>query len=110
MWFIPLILGTVVGGLVVGFWDTIKQWAENILAFVIAAIRTAIEVISDALIFIVKIGDRYYKKFQAFVKNIETNKYESRIVKEEIPESEIPDEIKEQLQMREQIKVGEAQG
>ncbi|MGB6301367.1 MAG: hypothetical protein WBF90_35020 [Rivularia sp. (in: cyanobacteria)] len=101
MWIVlPFITGAVVGGFVIHFWDKIKQWAENLLGYVIAGIDTALEVISDALIYIVKQGARYYKRFQVYKQNIKTKRMESYIEQKEILSDDIPDELKEQLDER----------
>lgn len=102
---VPFIAGAIVGGLVIAFWDEIKEWAQNLLGYVISAMNTALEVISDAYIYIVKQSTHYYKRFEVYKRNLQTNKYESHIEQKEISESEVPDEIKEQLEMRGKDKI-----
>lgn len=106
MWMIvPFIAGLFIGGLVVAFWDEIKEWAENLLEYVIDEINKVLEVISDAFVYIVQEGTRFYKRFEVYTKNIRTNKIESHIEIKEVSESEIPDEVKQQLQMRSDNKI-----
>jgi len=93
------------GVAVAAFWDDIKAWASRMLGYILDAVNGAIEVTSDAITSLVKVGDRYYKSVEVWVRNIRSNKTERRFKKEEVPPAAIPAEIEEQLKQKKEIKL-----
>lgn len=97
---VAVFAGVVLGGLLITFWDEIKQWAEKVLGYVLDSINTAIEVTSDVFVYLVKKGTRYYKRLEVFVRNVRTNTTRPKVEEEEVSEYDLPDEVKEQLNAR----------
>jgi membrane protease subunit (stomatin/prohibitin family) len=97
---VAVVAGAVLGGLLITFWDEIKQWAEQVLGYILDAINTAIEVTSDAFVFLIEKGTRYYKRVEVFVRNVHTNMTRSKVEEEEVSEYDLPDKVKEQLNAR----------
>ncbi|MBW4497986.1 MAG: hypothetical protein KME26_33980 [Oscillatoria princeps RMCB-10] len=93
-------------GLAIGyFWDEIVAWAERVVGAILDAINYAIEVTSDAIVKLVKEGYRYYRVAEAYVMDIRTGKTRIESRREEMPENQIPEEIKEQLRNKRQLKL-----
>lgn len=94
------------GVAVAAFWDNIKAWASRMLGYILDAVNWAIEVtFDDAITSLVKVGYRYYKSVEVWVRNIRSNKTERRFKKEEVPPAAIPAEIEEQLNQKREIKL-----
>ncbi len=99
---VVIIGGSFLLGAAVGhFWDHIKAWLTRVTKNLLDSIDKAIQVVSDAMVFLVKKGPRFYKRVEILVRNISSeivgkNKgilYEQK----EIPEFDIPEDMKEPL-------------
>ena len=92
------------------FWKQIKEWADLALGYILNGINKAVEVTSDAFVYLVKEGTRLVvKRMIVGVQNIYTNENRSEKREEEISRSELPDEIKAQLEQRAQMKLMQLQ-
>ncbi|WYM01902.1 MAG: hypothetical protein HEQ19_22690 [Gloeotrichia echinulata CP02] len=87
------------------FWDEIKEWASQMLVYILDGINTAIEVTSDAVVYLVKEGGRVYKQIEVYVRNVYTGITELRYRREEISSSELPDEYNSQLEQKTKLKL-----
>ncbi|MDJ0516471.1 MAG: hypothetical protein QNJ74_09525 [Trichodesmium sp. MO_231.B1] len=102
------LLGAAVGGTVGYFWDEIKAWANRVIGYIIDAVNYAIEVTSDAIVSLVKEGQRYYKQAEVYVMDVYTGKTRIESRQELINnKSDIPQEILEKLQHKAQYKLME---
>lgn len=94
------------GGATVGyFWDEITAWANRVVGYIIDAVNYAIEVTSDAIVSLVKEGQRYYKLAEVYVMDIRTNKVRVESRRQEIPSPDVPQEYKEQLMRKAKLKL-----
>ena len=94
-----IIAATALAGTAVGyFWDEIKEWATQMLGYILDAINTAIEITSDATVYLVKQGSRFYKRVEVYVRNVYTNATTLRYKEEEI--AEVPTEAEEQFRTK----------
>lgn len=100
-----IILAAFVGCAVGYFWDEIKVWATRVIGYILDAIIFAIEVTSDAIVYLVKEGRRFYKRVEVFVRNTVSGSYRKEYRQQEVPEYDIPDELKEQLEVKSRVKV-----
>jgi hypothetical protein len=65
-----IIIGSFFAGAAVGyFWDEITEWANRMLGYILDSINIAIEVTSDATVYLVKQGARFYKRIEVYVRN-----------------------------------------
>ncbi len=100
------LFGAAVGGTVVYFWDEIKAWANRVIGYIVDAINYAIEVTSDAIVYLVREGQRYYKQVEVYVMDIYTGKTRIESRREEINDkSQIPQETREDLQYKAKLKL-----
>lgn len=60
-WGIVIVGSFFTGVAVAVFWDEIKEWATRMLGYILDAINAALEVTSDAVVYLVKEGTRVYK-------------------------------------------------
>ncbi|KYC42269.1 hypothetical protein WA1_20030 [Scytonema hofmannii PCC 7110] len=103
-------VGFLAGVAVRHFWKQIKQWVDRMLGLILDSINIAIEVTSDPLVELVKKGFRQiYKQIVVYVKNIYTGEIRPEYREELIPHSQIPDEIKAQLEQKARLKLTQQQ-
>jgi len=101
-----IILVFIAGAAVGRFWKEIKEWANRALGYILDGINRATEVTSDAIVYLVKEGTRrIYKKMEVWVKDIYTKEIKPKYKEESISRSEVPDEIKAQLDQKEAVKL-----
>ncbi|MBN3909577.1 MAG: hypothetical protein HWQ35_24480 [Nostoc sp. NMS1] len=101
-----IIIGSFVAGYAVGyFWDEIKVWATRILGYIIDGLNRAIEVASNATVFLVKKGTRVYKKIEVIVRNFATGKYFKRYQDEEISPYDVPENAMSELSANPNVPV-----
>ena len=100
-----MIIGFVVGLATGYFWDEIKEWAARMLGYILDAIDRAINVISDAVVYLVKEGTRVYKRIEVHVRNIYSRKTELYYKQEEVSRGDIPDDINADLDRKMKIKL-----
>ncbi|MGB3511055.1 MAG: hypothetical protein WBA93_17845 [Microcoleaceae cyanobacterium] len=94
------------GGVAVGyFWDEIKAWANRVIGYIVDAINYAIEVTSDAIVYLVREGQRYYKKVEVYVMDVDTGKTRIESRQEQIQENKIPSEHLDTLQYKANLKL-----
>ncbi|WP_414585779.1 hypothetical protein [Scytonema sp. PCC 10023] len=100
--FVWIILIFAAGVAVGRFWKELQAWADRVLNEFLAFTDKLIDVSADALVDMAKEGTRYaVKGITAWVQNIFNDDEVRRFYKEErIPMSQVPDEIKAQLQER----------
>lgn len=97
--------GAVTGATVGYFWDEIKEWASRMLGYILDAINYAVEVTSDALVYIVKEGSRIYKEIEVFSRNIYTGATTRHVKREEISPHQVPSDMEEQLKAKSKVKI-----
>ena len=107
---IVVIGGTFLLGAAVGyFWDNIKTWLTRVTKNLLDAIDKAIDVLSDAMVFLVREGKRFYKRVEIYVRNkINKSTGKNRGIlyeQEEIAEFDIPEDLKEQLDKQEKLQI-----
>ncbi|ELS33886.1 MULTISPECIES: hypothetical protein [Pseudanabaena] len=100
------ILGGLTGASVAAFWEQIKAWAVKVIAKILDAINTAIEVTSDAIVYLVKEGKRIYKRVEVGVRNIYSGRTSLQFKEKEISSYDIPDEMNDQLNRKTKLKIG----
>lgn len=99
------IIGFVVGALTANFWDEITEWASRALEVILRAIDITVTVTSDAVVYLVKQGTRIYKKVEVTARNIYTKVTQNHTKTEEVSPYDVPDEINDQLDRKEKIKL-----
>lgn len=104
-WAIITVAAFSAGAAVGYFWDEIKEWASRMLGYILDAINYAIEVTSDALVYIVKEGTRIYKEIEVFSRNIYTGATTRHVKREEISPNQVPSEMEELLNERMKVKI-----
>lgn len=97
--------GGAVGGTVGYFWDEIKAWATRMLGYILDGINTAIEVTSDAVVYLVKEGTRVYQTMEVYVRNIRTGRTRIESRQREISRSEVPPDLDAQLEEKMRLKL-----
>ena len=97
--------GAFTGATVGYFWDEIKEWASRMLGYILDAINYAVEVASDALVYIVKEGTRIYKEIEVFSRNIYTGATTRHVKREEIPPNQVPSDMNKQLEERMRLEL-----
>ncbi|TAF05895.1 MAG: hypothetical protein EAZ77_13285 [Nostocales cyanobacterium] len=99
-----IIIGSFLAGAAVGyFWDEIKEWASRMLGYILDAVNIAIELTSDATVYLVKKGARFYKRIEVFVRNRYSNMTTLKYREEEV--AEVPAEVEEQFKRNDKVKV-----
>lgn len=99
-------------GVAVGhfFWKQIKEWASLVLNPILDSINKVVEVWSDAVVYLIKEGTgRVVKRMEVGTQNIFTDEVKTKYVEEKVSNSEIPDEIKDQLQKNAKLKLMQLQ-
>jgi hypothetical protein len=100
-----LLAGFAAGAAVGYFWDEIKEWATRALGYIFDAINWAIEVTSDAITYLVKQGNRIYKRIEVYVRNVYTGATRLEFRQQEISPHELPENIKDQLNTKQKLKL-----
>jgi hypothetical protein len=62
-------LGAAAGGTAASFWKEIKAWAVRAIGNIIDAIDWTFEVASDAYVYLLKEGARYYTSVEVYLRN-----------------------------------------
>ncbi|NEQ72264.1 MAG: hypothetical protein F6K23_03735 [Okeania sp. SIO2C9] len=98
--------GTFLLGAAVGhFWDDIKAWLTRVTKNLLDSIDKTIDVLSEAMVYLVKENKRFYKRVEIYVRNkINKNRgilYEQK----EIAEIDIPEDMKEPLYEQEKLQI-----
>ncbi|MBS9382737.1 MAG: hypothetical protein HEQ24_00230 [Dolichospermum sp. BR01] len=109
----PITWVILIGGFLTGilfrhFWKEIKYWATVALLSILDGINKAIEVTSDAFVYLIKEGDKIYEQMEVYVQNYKNSNTEQatlEVVKQEVKTSDIPPEILKQLQEKRRVKV-----
>ncbi len=99
-----IVLGAVVGAVAILFWDKIKAWASKVYNFITDAINAAIEVVSSALVYIAKGVGKFFKQIKVYIMD-RFGKVRLETQKQEISESEIPDDILQELKKKHEVMV-----
>jgi hypothetical protein len=97
------LVGAATGVTIAYFWDEITAWANRVVGYIIDAINYAIEVISDIIVSLKKEGNKYYREAKAYVMNAFTGEVRMESRRQQISESEIPNEYLEQLQRKREL-------
>ncbi len=102
-----IIIGTlVVVGIAVGlFWDEIKAWATKVAGYILDAVNSAIEVATPVIISLVKKGNYYYRRAEAYIYNIYDEDFRRLYREEEIALNEIPPELLAELDKKDNNKI-----
>ncbi|MCM0591767.1 MAG: hypothetical protein HEQ35_22765 [Gloeotrichia echinulata IR180] len=101
-----IIIGSALVGAGVGyFWDEIKEWATRMLGYILDAINTAIEVTSDAVVYLVKEGSRVYQRMEVYVRNVRNGSTRLEYRQKEIPRAEVPNDLNAQLDAKMKVKL-----
>ncbi|MBD2184762.1 hypothetical protein H6S82_09380 [Planktothrix sp. FACHB-1355] len=104
-----IIIGSFLAGATVGyFWDELRAWATRVIGYLLARINRAIEVTSDAIVYLVREGKRYYKKVEMFSRNIYTKVTSLLSDKKEIYQGDIPEDLNKQLEYKSKLELGRA--
>jgi hypothetical protein len=99
-----IIVGSAVAGAAIGyFWDEIKEWATRMLGYILDSINRAIELTSDATVYLVKQGARFYKRIEVYVRNSYSNLTTLKYKEEEV--AEVPAEIEAQFKTKNKVKI-----
>ena len=94
------------GGAAVGyFWDDITAWFTRVIESLLDLINRAVEVTSDAIVYLVREGQRYYKLVEVYVMNVRTDEVRIESRKEEISKDQVPQEQDEQLKRKQKLKL-----
>ncbi len=99
---VVVIGGTFLLGAAVGyFWDDIKAWLTRVTKNLLDSIDKTIDVLSEAIVYLVRENKRFYKRVEIYVRNkINKSTGKNRGIlyeQEEIPEFDVPEDMKEPL-------------
>ena len=95
--------GAAAGAAVAVFWDEIKAWAVRAIGYIIDSINWAVEVTSDAYVYVVKQGTRIYKRSEVFVRNVRTGGTRTEYRQEEISPYDMPEEAIAELDRKQKL-------
>jgi hypothetical protein len=99
-----IIIGSALAGGAIGyFWDEIKEWASRMLGYILDSINRAIELTSDATVYLVKQGARFYKRIEVYVRNSYSNLTTLKYKEQEV--SEVPPEVEAQFKSKNKVKI-----
>jgi hypothetical protein len=99
-----IIIGSALAGFTVGyFWDEIQEWANRMLGYILDSINRAIELTSDATVYLVKQGALFYKRIEVYVRNRNSGVTTLKYREEEV--AEVPAEVEDQFRRNDKIKV-----
>jgi hypothetical protein len=87
------------------FGNAIKDWANSVVDKILGRIDKVIDVASDAIVYLIKEGDSYYKEIKVFIMNIGSLQVRCEYKKEIIQYSDIPEDIRKQLEERRELKL-----
>ncbi|MFK0729948.1 MAG: hypothetical protein ACIWVG_01940 [Gloeotrichia echinulata HAB0833] len=87
------------------FWDEIKEWASQMLGYILDGINTAIEVTSDAVVYLVQEGPRVYERIEVYVRNVRNGSTRLEYRQKEIPRAEVPNDLNAQLDAKMKVKL-----
>ncbi|MEM6399048.1 MAG: hypothetical protein AAF757_02290 [Cyanobacteria bacterium P01_D01_bin.116] len=104
VWVVSIALTTTVA---VAFADEIKEWARETVRRIINAIDSILYTVGDALANLIYEGRKYIREVKVWLFNEETEQYEIQTERQVVPDSEVPPEIKENLQRKRKIKISE---
>lgn len=91
------------------FWDdVIKPWAIRAANKIIDLIDQAAEYFSEGVVYLIKEGRKFLKQLKVYTKT-KNGTYKSHTETQEIPRSEIPDDILSQLDGKGKQEVGRIQ-
>ncbi|MEM1173037.1 MAG: hypothetical protein AAGJ08_29225 [Cyanobacteria bacterium P01_H01_bin.35] len=103
---VVVIGGTFLLGAAVGhFWDDIKAWLTRVTKHLLDRIDRTIEVVSNTMVYVVKEGKRYYKRFEIFARNTLTRIIRGLYQQEEVSIIDIPEDIITQLDSQEKLLI-----
>ena len=95
------------GGAAVGyFWDDITAWFTRVIESLLDLINRAVEVTSDAIVYLVKKGKRIYKRVEIYARNIYDKTTRLLSDQEETYPDNIPQELKDQLEYKAKLELG----
>ena len=104
-----LLLAAVASFAVGYFWDELKAWASRVINYILEAINWAIEIASNAFVYLVKQGYRFYKRVEVYIRNRRSGNTTVRYQEAEVSEYEIPEEARTQLNYRSKLAVYQQQ-
>jgi hypothetical protein len=104
-----IIIAVAAAAITTTFWDEIKEWAGYILEGIIDAINEAVEVASDGIVYLVKKGNRIYRRIEVYVRNVNSGETRLETRQEEIADSDIPEDILADLQKQQKTKLMQSQ-
>ncbi|TAF02451.1 MAG: hypothetical protein EAZ78_15190 [Oscillatoriales cyanobacterium] len=94
-------------GFAVGyFWDDIKAWVIRTIEYIIDQINRAINAIANAIVSLVKVGQRVYRRVEVFTMNIFTKATKRFSEQEQVAYDDIPQEIKDELEDKAEAMLG----
>ncbi|MCH2048066.1 MAG: hypothetical protein MK289_06165 [Trichodesmium sp. ALOHA_ZT_67] len=94
------------GGAAGYFWDDITAWFTRVIESLLDLINRAVEVTSDAIVYLVKKGKRIYKRVEVYARNIYDKTTRLLSDQEEIYPDDIPQELKVQLEFKAKLELG----
>ncbi len=95
------------GGAAVGyFWDDITAWFTRVIESLLDLINRAVEVTSDAIVYLVKKGKRIYKRVEIFARNIYDKTIRLLSDQEEIDPLDVPQDLEDQLEYKAKVELG----
>ncbi len=88
-----LAVGAIIGAAAyAAFREKIQEWATRVVGFLLDTINAFVEVTSNALVYLIREGNKYYTEARLFVKNTSNNTNRMESKRQEIKESDIPQE------------------
>jgi uncharacterized protein YdeI (YjbR/CyaY-like superfamily) len=105
-----IIIGSFLARSTVGyFWDEIREWASRMLGYILDAINDAIEVRSDAVVYLVKEKTLIYRQIEVLSRHIYTGATTRHVKREEITRDQIPSDLNNQLDEKMRLKLMQQQ-
>jgi hypothetical protein len=94
-------------GFAVGyFWDDIKAWVIRAIKYIIDQINRAINAIADAIVSLVKVGQRVYRRVEVFTMNIFSKAIKRFSEQEEVLLDDIPEDLRRELEYKAELMIG----
>lgn len=97
-----IVISFVMGATMAVFWDKIKAWASKVWHLIVDVINTAIEVVSNVLVYLVKEAGRFYKQVKVFIMN-KSGKVRVEVRRQELSCFEIPNDILQELERKREL-------